>query len=116
MLRTDLQKPPRGTARARKRDGYRCRWPLCDCQQRGDRIEVAHLRSKSLGGENESSNMMCLCSSRHRGLPSLHSGELKIRPIDEALGTNGPCEFWASDSGDWHLVARERSVGLLETE
>ena len=136
MSLPDLQKPPRGTARAarvarrtqeeqrerraktqaRKRDGYRCRWPKCDCRQRRDRIEVAHLRSKSLGGANEATNLISVCLSVHQGSHSLHSQDKRIMPLTDA-GANGPVIFYARNTdGDWYLVARERSVGLLETE
>lgn len=76
----------------RKRDGYRCRWPGCDCRERRDRIEVAHVVNKSAGGSSEASNLICLCVARHRGRPSLHSGDLRIEPLT-AAGTNGPCAF-----------------------
>lgn len=111
------QREQRAKTAARKRDGYRCRWPHCDCEERRDRLEVAHIRDKSLCGENDSANLICLCLARHQGRPSLHSGDLAIRPIDEKDGANGPVEFWYREArGTWFMVARERAIGILERD
>lgn len=131
------QKPPKGSARAarvakrlkkeakestaksaaRKRDGYRCRWPHCDCEERRDRIEVAHLVNKSQQGKNDPKNLITLCVARHQGNPSLHSGDLEIRPVDPRQGANGPVEFWKRDkSGRFYLVAREIRLHQLERD
>lgn len=96
---------------ARKRDG-RCRWPGCDCKARRDRIEVAHIHDKGIGGDHGLRSavelLICLCVARHQGRPSLHSGDLEVRPVNELDGTNGPCEFWRRDDHhEWYLVARE---------
>lgn len=108
----DEQREARAKAQARKRDGYRCRWPHCDCEARRDRLEVAHIHNKSLCGENDAANLICLCVSRHQGRPSLHSGDLDVRPINAALGANGPCEFLRlDDCGELVTVAREIVIG-----
>lgn len=127
MLGLAFPKPVKGTARAarvarrlaeqsfearektaaRRRDGYRCRWPSCECRQRRDRIEVAHLVNKSQGGSSHRTNLICLCVARHQGRPSLHSGELHIEPLTDR-GTSGPCAFWAKDAaGRVTLVGQE---------
>lgn len=133
-------KPAKGTARAKRvekrvkvetkessektkvrlRDGYTCRWPHCDCRQRRDRIEVAHLDDKGMGGDHgtrsHASQMITLCLARHQGKPSLHSGDLKVVPLTDE-GTKGPCEFWATDENDqWYLVAREREPFVYERD
>jgi 5-methylcytosine-specific restriction endonuclease McrA len=129
-----FQKPPKGSYRrertqkrlaveseedrnkaiVRKRD-RKCRWPFCDCAKFRERLEVAHVVSKSLGGSNDPSNLILLCVSKHQGRPSLHSGDLAVAPQTSA-GTNGPCDFKAQDDkGRWHVVASERYVGVSET-
>ena len=100
---------------ARKRDG-RCRWPHCDCKQRRDRLEVAHVVNKSAGGSSHVSNLIVLCQARHRGRPSLHSGDLRIEPLTDE-GTNAGCAFWATDSdGKKYMVARERAPFFYEVD
>jgi hypothetical protein len=135
-----LQKPAKGTAhaervqkrmaveshedrektKARKRDGYRCRWPGCDCFERRDRIEVAHIEDKGMGGDHglrsDADMLICLCVARHQGRPSLHSGDLRIEPLTVA-GTNGPCAFWkVGDDGREYLVAQERAPFVYERD
>lgn len=101
---------------ARARDGFACRWPGCDCRARRDRLEVAHLVSKSRGGSNDTAKLVTLCRSRHQGRPSLHSGELRIEPLT-AAGANGPLAFWSTDElGRWWMVAQERAVGIVERD
>lgn len=102
----------RNKSRVRKADG-RCRWPGCDCRERRDRLEVAHVVNKSQGGLSEPGNLIVLCLARHQGKPSLHSGELRIEPLTEQ-GTRGPCEFWQQDDHGWHVVAREVAPFILE--
>lgn len=105
----------REKTKARKRDG-RCRWPHCDCAARRDRLEVAHVVNKSLGGTSDLENLIVLCLSRHQGRPSLHSGDLKIERLTDK-GTSGPCEYWARDAmQQWYMVARERAPFVLERD
>lgn len=109
----------REKTKARKRDGYRCRWPGCDCAERHERIEVAHIHDKGIGGDHglrsSVDQLICLCVARHQGRPSLHSGDLKIEPLT-AEGTNGPCNFWRQDDKGWYLVAEEVSVGIYRRD
>jgi 5-methylcytosine-specific restriction endonuclease McrA len=111
------QKPPYGaTTRARKvdrksveatrkaakkfvrrDDGYRCRFPKCECRALNLRLEVAHVIPLSLGGTDAHANLILLCTEKHRGCPSLHSGDLKIT-CQTAMGTRGLCDFWVGDS------------------
>jgi hypothetical protein len=106
--------------RVRLRD-KRCRWPSCDCHQRRDRIEVAHIHDKGIGGDHglrsSADQLICLCVARHQGRPSLHSGDLEVRPMRETEGTNGPCEFWRRDAQQqWYLVAREIAAFIYERD
>lgn len=115
-LKDEAQEDRAKTA-ARKRDGYRCRWPSCDCEARRDRIEVAHIVNKSNGGENHTRNLICLCVARHQGRPSLHSGDLSIRPVNGKAGADGPVSFWMkAKGGKWFMVAQERHIHVLERD
>lgn len=105
----------RQKTKVRKRDGYRCRWPNCDCQERRDRIEVAHVIDKGKGGSSDADNMIVLCLARHQGKPSLHSGDLKVEPLTRA-GTNGPCAFYRKTGKRWTMVAQERDIHILERD
>lgn len=107
----------REKAKVRKRDRG-CRWPGCDCRKLKLRTEVAHLDAKGIGGDHgvrtTADQMIELCFIKHQGVPSLHSGDLKIEPLS-AAGTNGCCAFYArSESGRMEHVASERAVGISE--
>jgi len=96
-----------------------CRWPGCECRKLKLRTEVAHLAAKGVGGDHgersEPENLIELCFVKHRGTPSLHSGDLKIMPRT-AVGANGPCDFFQRDeAGVFQLVASERTIGISET-
>lgn len=104
-------------AKVRARD-KKCRWPRCDCHTLRLPLEVAHLTSKSIGGASTADQMILLCVSKHQGRPSLHSGDLRIVPLNDAQGTNGPCDFLARDEteGDrFVVVASERIIGVPTT-
>lgn len=135
--RNSLQKPYKGQARdermekradieaaeeknkreVRRLDGYMCRVPHCDCLKRRDRLEVAHLVDKGIGGDHGVrsglENLILLCLAHHQGRVSLHQGTLKIEPLTPE-GMRGPCEFWVSDGGSgWVSIGREEAVGVL---
>lgn len=122
-------KPPKGTAlmerrdrrkeltaveddekkTVRLRDGF-CRWPECDyCRKyKNLTLHVAHLNDKGMGGDHglrsTADQMILLCSLRHEGPVSLHSGDCKITPITDK-GTNGPCQFEINDEQrGWTVV------------
>lgn len=101
----------------RARD-VRCRWPHCEnCRIYKPRLEVAHIQAKGAGGPNVPENMMLLDYLTHQGgTSSLEQHGKRIEPLT-AAGTNGPCEFWATDENDqWYLVARERAPFLYERD
>lgn len=103
----------REKAAARKRDG-KCRWPLKHFCRGG--LESAHLRDASLGGEMIRSNLITLCAWLHRNGPeSIHGKQLRIDAITSA-GADGPCAFWQRLGNRWHLMAQERSVGVVERD
>jgi hypothetical protein len=105
----------REKAKVRARD-RKCRWPHCDCHKLNLPLEVAHVVSKSIGGSNDAANLILLCIEKHQGRPSLHSGDLEVRPHDESKGTNGPCDFLVlRDDGRWEVVASERMIGVPVT-
>lgn len=137
-LRKRLQKPERGAhdierklARraietfeeaqktiARRRDGYRTRWPSGNPLKL--RLEVAHYKSKGMGGDHgrrsSSRDLITLTYLDHQGTRSIHSGHKRIVPLDKEKRMAGPCEFYERDDlrKPWRLVGREVAVGVLE--
>lgn len=84
-------------AAVRKRDGHRCRFPLCGCRKLGIRLEVAHQQHSGMGGDrgtgSTSDNLITMCVQRHQdGVVSRHHGTLRIRLLTDS-GTNGPVAF-----------------------
>lgn len=77
----------------RRDDGYKCRIPKCDCLALRLRPEVAHVVPLSLGGPDTPENMLLVCGPRHRGRPSIHSGDVKVKPVTKS-GTRGLCDFY----------------------
>lgn len=101
----------REKAKVRARD-RKCRWPGCDCGRLRMPLEVAHVVSKSLGGSNAADNLILLCVEKHQGRPSLHSGDLEVRP-QTARGTDGPCDFYVlRERGRWECIGSERVIGV----
>lgn len=101
----------REKAKVRARDKS-CRWPGCDCKAFRLPLECAHVVAKSLGGSSDADNMILMCVEKHRGTPSLHSGDLEVRP-QTAKGTNGPCDFAVLRAdGRWDVIASERLIGV----
>jgi len=96
-------------AKAKRRDGYRCRWPFCTCHTLKLRLESDHVVPLSLGGSDDTSNLFTACYVVHQGAHSLHSGDLEIRYLTPQ-GCDGICAFY--DNG--RLVAREKAIGVLE--
>ena len=84
-------------AKVRLRDDNRCRYR--DCADPFNRVEVAHLQHKGMGGNPKgdrsmANQMLCLCRYHHRDPEwSYDSGELLITPKDKQLGTDGECDL-----------------------
>lgn len=141
VKRGSFFKPPKGTsliesrerrkatvaAEEREKDKVRrrdrvCRWPNCEnCKAYKPRLEVAHLEAKGMGGDHgtvsTADQMMLLDFLTHQGgKSSLEQHGRMIVPLTDA-GTDGPCEFWASDENDQlYLVARERAPFVYERD
>ena len=104
---------------SKERDSQKCRWPSCYCQFKASPIlESAHLTHKGMGGDPKLirttvDSLITLCHDKHRGVVSLDSGDLDIRPITDK-GTSGPCEFYVKDVNGWELLARESAIHELE--
>lgn len=98
--------------KAKVEDNFTCRWPekhIC----RG-LLEGAHLKDKSLGGEDVPENLITLCSWIHRrGPESIHGKQLRIEP-ETPRGARGPCSFWRHGYLDgWICVGVELRIGVL---
>lgn len=96
--------------KVRIRDRMQCRWPACEYCRRYKNLtlHVAHLNDKGIGGDHgirsTADQMMLLCSLRHEGPISLHSGDCRITPLTE-LGANGICKFEINDEQrGWTVV------------
>ena len=139
-LHRRLQKPARGAHRlqlrakvdarkaeelankrvAKRRDGGRCRWPGRTCCSGKWALESAHFKAKGSGGDHgrrsRVEDLITFCGLRHQGARSLHSGHCKVEPLT-SQGMSGPVAFYERDRvpGRWRLIARERSIGLLES-
>jgi hypothetical protein len=129
-------------AAARKRDHYRCRFPLCGCRTLGlrleARLEVSHDRHKGSGGNPAGDRslrhmLITLCLHRHQdGIVSRHKGTLRTRALS-AKKNDGPVAWEVRRSAlpvmtvtcaefmgmslrwtEWIEVARERDVQQLE--
>lgn len=97
-------------AKVRRRD-VRCIWPKCEnCRQFKPRLEVAHGVAKGMGGDHgrrsSASNLSLLDFLTHQGERSIHSGHKRVRPLNKALGHNGPraCEERETLDSPWVLV------------
>jgi len=127
--------------KVRRRDGHRCRFPLCGCRKLKLRLEVSHVRHKGMGGNPDGDRsfadaMVLLCIHRHQYAPiSLHKGTLRTRALTPK-GANGPIA-WDMDctgfgagylgsqdpgkviklaglASQWSELAREAAVQTLE--
>lgn len=108
---------------AKARDFHRCRWP--EAHKCKGFLEGAHLVPKGMGGDpsllrTSRAGIVTLCAWIHRrGPETLEHHELKIEPETPA-GADGPLSFWRrrdeAGSSTYHLVARERSIGVIERD
>lgn len=108
-------------ADAKKRDGYRCRWPeVHKC--RFD-LEGAHVfQHRGMGGDpsgerTDISLILTVCGWIHRrGPESIDGKQLKVE-AETPDGTNGPLSFWKRDErGDYYCIGKERSIGVIDRD
>lgn len=122
---------------AKKRDGYRCRFPLCGCRGLGlvldARLEASHDVHKGMGGNpagdrSQTGGLITLCLHRHQDSAiSRHKGTLR-NLYRTPLENDGPIE-WAVHARtllrlcpdlelpprrEWVIVATETAVQQLE--
>ena len=108
---------------AKRRDGFRCRWPHCEYKAVTETLEAAHIHAAGMGGDPKQirttrDNLIAMCDMHHRRAPqNMHNGGLKVEPTTRK-GTDGSVEFWrwSKDERRYHMVARERSNGILERD
>lgn len=117
-------------AAVRRRDLYRCRFPLCGCHELRlplkARREVSHSKHKGMGGNPAGDRsaielMVVLCLHRHQdGAVSIHKGTLRPRFLTPAK-FNGPIAWeadssrlWPSAAERWIELARETAVQQWE--
>jgi hypothetical protein len=113
---------------SKKRDGYRCRFPLCGCRKLGLRLDSSHWQHKGPGGDpkgqrSEPDNLVTLCSHRHKDGP-VSIDKHTLRPVFlTSRGYDGPIaweinlaaytgQYTAADS--WYRIATERAVQQWE--
>lgn len=107
---------------AKKRDGFKCRFPLCECRKHGYILESAHNDHKGPGGDplgirSETGNLITLCTFRHQASRiSLHRHGLRPKFLTKK-GYDGPIA-WEVDVAElfggverWREIARESKVG-----
>lgn len=99
--------------KVRIRDRMQCRWPQCGYCRRYKNLTLhcAHIYGKGIGGDHgfrsTADNMILLCSLRHEGPISLHSGDCRIEPVTDR-GADGPCRFWINDEQrGWTVIHTE---------
>lgn len=94
--------------KVRIRDRMMCRWPACEYCRRYKNLtlHVAHVQGKGRGGSNLASNMILICSLRHEGPISLHSGDCRVSPLT-SRGTDGPVLFEMQTEAGWATVHAE---------
>lgn len=106
-------------AKVVKRDGSKVCRLIPSCAER-QKFETAHLDDKGMGGDHgirsTADRMIRSCFFHHQGAWSLHSKDLRVVCLTD-LGTDGPIEVWARDEqGQWFMVKRESSAGVLERD
>lgn len=136
--RRTAAKTARKTALRSKKDDVRardrrCRFPLCPCNRRGLRLEVAHRTHEGMGGNPEGdrsdpSTMILVCAVRHKeSAVSLDKHTLRWEALTDR-GSDGPVR-WLVDinalrnftevqrlklKADWFEVAVELGIGSWE--
>ena len=93
---------------AKRRDGHACRRPGCSTNLRQWRLEAAHLDDQGMGGRHSVSNKrrhyLAVCFPCHQGARSLHSGDLRVAPIDKARGADGPLRWDELTEAGWRTI------------
>lgn len=105
---------------AKRRDSYRCRFPLCGCKSLGlaldARLESSHDKHKGIGGNPAGDRsapelLVSLCLHRHQdGAVSRHKGTLRSRYLS-TRGNNGPLA-WDVDCAYVLEALRRAGLGL----
>lgn len=101
-------------ATAKARDSRQCRWPGCSCRRvQSTILESAHIVDLSLGGSDETSNLITVCQDVHRGPWSIHTKDKEVRPLTSA-GADGLCEFYERnpETGVMEHIATEKYLGV----
>lgn len=100
QARREVEKYEReNKAKSKRRDGGRCRFPLCGCGRLKLRLESSHQEHKGMGGDpsmlrSETGNLITLCVHRHQdGRISRSKGTLEARPMSDA-GCDGLVSWW----------------------
>lgn len=122
-----FQKPAKGSYRAEKlakraavvaaqdraklaakvREGYRCRVPGCTWNLQKWRLESAHLNDAGMGGNPDGSrgserrHYAAICFQHHQGARSIHSGDLRMVPLDPVALGDGLVRFEELTEGGW---------------
>lgn len=111
-------------AQAKRRDGYKCRWPHQTAEEREicRRLwkEAAHYKGKGMGGNKDGSrnvrkNLITFCALVHNPTfpGSIHAGAKKVEPLDPQALCDGPCRYLEKVKGKWVEVGRESHPGVL---
>lgn len=111
--------------KARKRDGNRCRMPMCDCKRFKLRLDVSHQVHRGIGGNpagdrSDTSLLMTVCCARHKDhAVSIDKGTLRWIALTDQ-GANGPVKWEVQASAvlprahdRWIEIAREVQVQLV---
>lgn len=79
--------------KAKARDGHRCRVPGCATNLAKWRLEAAHVTDEGMGSRHsvscESMHYAAVCFPHHQGARSIHTGDLRMVPIEPARGADG---------------------------
>ena len=120
----DQRKERAAKDEAKRRDGYRCRWPHHTASERGTcklfAIEVAHIGHKGMGGDKKQlrTDAKTLITFGKR-CHDIYDGRLgpgrsrRVEFLDPKRKANGPCVFWQKRDGEWLEEGREISPGVL---
>ena len=103
---------------AKKRDGYRCRFPLCGCAKLKLALHASHQVHAGMGGDKtgaraQPDNLITLCAHRHMaGAFSRHAGTLRVICLTDK-GTDGSVEFCVDR---WLLYTHGYDIPLRDIE
>ncbi len=112
--------------KVRRRDNYRCRFPLCGCDRLKLGLEASHGQHKGMGGDpkgtrTRADDMVLLCVHRHQsGSYAVHKGTLRWRYLTPEKANGAIAwdilrpEQRLHARTKWIEVARELRLGMLE--